>query len=77
MIMNKEKYEELILRFAKELHDVGVSEDLRKLVEAEYTRTPNVVGVERQEVAKRFLYQHGGYKIEAKQIVSIVVKKST
>jgi hypothetical protein len=65
-----------MLRFAKELHDVGVSEDLKKLIEAEYARAPNVVSVEQQEIAKRFLYQHGRCKIEAKQVVSIVVRKS-
>ena len=39
--MNKDMYTELMLRFAKELHDVGVTEDMRKIVEAQYSRPPN------------------------------------
>ena len=38
MIMNKEKYEELMLRFAKELHDVGVTDKLKKSVETQYNK---------------------------------------
>ena len=30
MNMHKEKYEELMLRFGKELHDVGVTEKYKK-----------------------------------------------
>jgi len=32
--MNKEKYEDLILRFAKELYEVGVTEGMRKINES-------------------------------------------
>ena len=33
--MHKERYEDLILRFSKELHDVGVTEDIKKIAEAQ------------------------------------------
>ena len=77
MQMHKDKYEELILRFAKELHDVGVTEDLKKLVEDQYTRTPNVVGCNQELATDRFTYRHGGYMIEATQTIKLSVKKCT
>jgi hypothetical protein len=76
MKMNKEKYEELILRFAKELHDVGVTDDLKKRVEDSYTRTPNLAGINYDETTDTFLYRHDGYMIEATRTVKLVVKKS-
>jgi hypothetical protein len=73
--MHKEKYEELLLRFAKELHDVGVTEDMKKIVEAQYTRTPNLRNPHTEEVTDRFSYRHGGYMIEAVRTVKLLVKK--
>ena len=73
--MNKEKYEDLLLRFAKELHDVGVTEDMKKIVEAQYTRTPNLANPHTEEVTDRFSYRHDGYMIEAVRTVKLVVKK--
>lgn len=73
--MNKEKYEELMLRFAKELHDVGVTENMKKLVEDQYTRTPNVAGCGFDETTDRFVYRHDGYMIEAVRTVKLTVKK--
>jgi|TARA_A100001515_G_scaffold22389_1_gene17084 hypothetical protein len=73
--MNKEKYEELILRFAKELHDVGVTEDMKKIVEDQYTRAPNVVGANTDEVVRKFTYLHDGYEIQAVQTVKLSVRK--
>jgi hypothetical protein len=73
--MNKEKYEDLMLRFAKELNDVGVSENLKNIVKAQYDRTPNISGVERDENVRKFVYRHDGYEIEAIQNVKIVVRK--
>ena len=31
-LMNNKKYEDLMLRFAKEIHDVGVTEDMKKII---------------------------------------------
>jgi len=75
MKMHKEKYEELLLRFAKELHDVGVTENMKKIVEAQYTRTPNLANPHAEEVTDRFSYRHGGYMIEAVRTVKLTVKK--
>ena len=76
MEMNKEKYEELMLRFAKEMHDVGVTDGMKKIIEAQTNRTPNSVSCSTDEVTRKFYYQHDGYVIEAVQKVSLVVKKS-
>ena len=73
--MHKEKYEELLLRFAKELHDVGVTEDMKKIVEAQYTRAPNLSNSGAEAVTDRFSYRHDGYMIEATRMVKLVVKK--
>ena len=75
MKMHKEKYEELLLRFAKELHDVGVTEDMKKIVESQYTRTPNLSNPGTEEVTDRFTYRHDGYMIEATRTVKLSVKK--
>ena len=75
--MHKEKYEELLLRFAKELHDVGVTDDMKKIVEAQYTRTPNLSNPAAEEVTDRFTYRHGGYMIEAVRTVKLSVKTAS
>mgnify|MGYP003665705907 CR=1 FL=1 len=75
MKMNKEKYEELVLRFAKELHDVGVTENMKKLVEAQWTRAPNLIGTSSEETTDKFVYNHNGYRIEAVRTVQLSVKK--
>lgn len=77
MIMNKEKYEDLILRFAKELHEVGVTENMKKSVEAQWIRAPNIVATLAEENTDRFVYCYDGYLIEAIRSVKIVIKKST
>ena len=73
--MNKERYEDLILRFTKELHEVGVTEDMKKIVEAQYTRTPNLASAHTEEDVRKFTYRHDGYEIQAVQSVKIAVKK--
>ena len=73
--MYREKYEELMLRFAKEMHDVGVSENLKKVVEDRYSQTPNVLSAGHNENVKKFIYRHDGYEIEAVQNVKLTVKK--
>ena len=75
MIMHKEKYEDLMLRFAKEMHDVGVTDEIKKIVMAQYERTPNVISCSSDEDVKKFYYRHGGYVIEAVQNVKLTVKK--
>jgi len=75
MEMNKEKYEDLTLRFAKELHDVGVTDNMKRIVEAQYTRHPNSINTSTEETTDRFTYRHGGYMIEAVRTVKLVVKK--
>jgi len=64
-----------LLRFAKELHDVGVTENMKRLVESQYTRTPNLSNPNTEEVTDRFSYRHDGYMIEAVRSVKLVVKK--
>ncbi len=73
--MHKDMYEELILRFTKELHEVGVTDDMKKIVEAQYTRTPNLSNPHTEEVTDKFSYRHGGYMIEAVRTVKLLVKK--
>ena len=75
MKMHKEEYEKLIKRFALELSEVGVSDDLIKIVSAQYERTPNVVAANSNEITERFTYRHNGYIIEATRTVSLQVKK--
>lgn len=77
MKMHKEKYEELVRRFSQELHDVGVSENLKGLVKDQGDRTPNVIAVSADETTDRFIYRHDGYMIEAVRTVKLVIKKST
>tara|TARA_Y100001970_G_scaffold271481_1_gene366936 strand:- start:55240 stop:55473 length:234 start_codon:yes stop_codon:yes gene_type:complete len=75
MEMNKEQYERLMKRFALELSEIGVTENMIKTTHDCLERTPNYASVNKQEVVKRFVYQHNGYLIEAKQTVEMTVKK--
>ena len=75
MKMNKEEYERLMKRFALELSEVGVTEDLIKIVQAAIDRAPNISYSNGEETVSRFTYRHNGYMIEAKQTVELVVKK--
>ena len=75
MKMNDETYQDLLLRFAKELHEVGVTEDMKKIVEAQYKRAPNCISAQNEEATRKFCYRHNGYEIEAVQSVKLVVKK--
>ena len=74
MKMNKEEYEKLLKRFALELHEVGVTENMIKLVEANIQRVPNISSASTQEITEKFTYRHNGYIIEAKTTVELVVK---
>ena len=73
--MHKEHYEDLMLRFAKELHEVGVTENMRKITEAQINRTPNTAQAGTDEDTRKFHYRYDGYLIEAVQTVKITVKK--
>lgn len=75
MKMNKEKYEELMLRFALELNETGVTENMIELIKSQAARAPNIASTSSQEEVCRFTYRHGGYLIEAKQTVDLIVKK--
>ncbi len=75
MEMNKVKYNDLILRFSKELYDVGVTCNMKKLVEDQYSRTPNISSCNASEAVRKFTYLHDGYMIEAVQTVTLKVKK--
>lgn len=74
MEMHKEKYEELLRRFSQELHEVGVSENLKGLIQDQGDRTPNVITTSAEETTGRFTYRHEGYMIEAIRTVKLVVK---
>ena len=75
MKMNKEEYERLLKRFALELSEVGVSDDLIKIIEAQIERAPNVATASAESKTDRFTYRHGGYMIEAERTVKLTVKK--
>ncbi|MDB4337625.1 hypothetical protein OAA09_01245 [bacterium] len=74
MKMNKEVYEDLMLRFAKELHDVGVTSDMKEVIEDQYTRTPNTKGCMHEEPVRRFTYRANGYEITATATVKVILK---
>ena len=74
MKMNKEEYEKLMKRFSLELSEVGVTEDLIKLIQAQCDRAPNVQSASSESTTDRFVYRHNGYTIEAERTVKLVVK---
>jgi hypothetical protein len=75
MKMHKEEYEKLMLKFALEMSETGVTDDMTKLVKAKIERNPNLVSVSSEEVTDRFTYRHQGYLIEAQRTVKLVVRK--
>ena len=74
MKMNDETYRTLMLRYAKELDEIGVTENMRKIIEAQIARHPNVSAATADDTTAHFVYRHQGYKIEAKCTVTLVVK---
>ncbi len=74
MKMNKEEYEKLMVRFATELAEVGVTNDLQQQVRDSLERTPNLASSHNLEVVAKFQYRHKGYMIEAKKTVELIVK---
>ena len=75
MEMNKETYNKLLKRFALELSEVGVTDDMLKIIADRITRTPNCASSCSDEVTDRFSYRHNGYLIEATRNVNLTVKK--
>jgi len=73
--MNDEAYRALMLRFAKELDEIGVTENMRKLIEDSCKSAPNRSYASAEETTGRFVYRHDGYMIEAKCTMTVVVKK--
>ena len=75
MKMNKEEYERLLKRFALELSEVGVTDNLVEMVKGSIERTPNIASVSVPETTDRFIYRHDGYMIEAERVVKLTVKR--
>ena len=73
--MNGEIYREFLLRFAKELDDVGVTQDIVDLISDQCERVPNVSCCTAEKDTSRFIYSHNGYKIEAVKSIKLMVKK--
>jgi len=72
--MHDEKYKDLMLRFAKEMNQVGVTENMIKIVHAQMERAPNLISAQAEDTTRKFTYRYDGYLIEAEQTVSIKVK---
>lgn len=76
MEMSKNYYKDLMLRFAKELNEVGVTENMIKCAHDSFDRTPNLAGYTEEEDMRKFYYRYDGYTIEAVRTVKFTVKKS-
>jgi len=74
MKMHKEEYEKLLLRFALEIDEIGVTEDMLKLIAGLCMSAPNRISADAEQTTDRFVYRHKGYTIEAKRTVTLVVK---
>ena len=46
-----------------------------KVTKAQCERAPNVSQASAKEETAKFVYRHGGYLIEAKQTIELLVKK--
>ena len=75
MDMNKEKYEELMRRFAQELHEVGVTEEMKGLAQDKLSRMPNLAVCTEEDTVRKFYYLHDGYAVEAKRVVTLTMRK--
>jgi len=76
MEMNKETYEKLLKRFALELYETGVTENMVGLVQDQIDRTPNVAFAISEETTASFAYKHDRFEISAKQVVHLTVRKT-
>ena len=75
MEMNKETYDRLLKRFTLELSEVGVTDDMLKIIADRISRAPNCASVCSDETTDRFTYRHNGYLVEATRTVNLTVKK--
>ena len=75
MKMHKEEYEKLMVRFATELAEVGVSNNLIQAIKDTLERQPNCASIQKYETVANFQYKHKGYTIQAKKSVELIVKK--
>tara|TARA_X000001388_G_scaffold17135_1_gene10592 strand:+ start:188 stop:421 length:234 start_codon:yes stop_codon:yes gene_type:complete len=75
MKMHKEEYEKLLVRFATELAEVGVTPNQLELIRDTLLRAPNVASANQSETVADFHYKHNGYMIQAKKTIEIMVKK--
>ena len=74
MEMNDSKYRDLMLRFALELDEVGVTKNMRTMIEGLCQSAPNRISASAEETTDRFVYRHDGYVIEAKRTITVLVK---
>lgn len=75
MKMNKEEYEKLLVRFATELAEVGVTPEQIQALRDSMGRTPNLASLQSSRIVADFQYKHSGYMISAKRTVEITIKK--
>ena len=75
MKMHKEEYEKLMVRFATELAEVGVTNNLQERVKDSSNQYPNMASIQKYETVTNFHYKHKGYMIQAKKTVELIVKK--
>ena len=73
--MNKDNYDKLLRRFSQELFEVGVTDEMKDLIQDSIDRTPNLSSCEKQESVSKFQYRHNGFLIEAERTVRVLVKK--
>ncbi len=75
MMMHREKYEELMRKFAHELHEVGVTEEMKLRISDQCDKHPNVISTGTGPTTiSRFVYRHDGYVIEAKSTIELTIK---
>jgi hypothetical protein len=78
MKMHRETYQELMRKFAQELHEVGVTEEMKERINDQCDIVPHVISVGTGPTTiSRFVYRHGGYLIEAKNTVELTIKTAT
>ncbi len=75
MEMNKEKYDILLKRFALELSEVGISDELILLIKDKFNTHANTSVASGEEITDRFEYRHQGYSIKAIRTVKLSVQK--
>ena len=78
MKMHSETYQELMRKFAQELHDVGVTGEMKERINDQCEQHSHIISVGTGPTTiSRFVYRHGGYLIEAKNTVELTIKTAT